>query len=506
MTIGEPASTPDNGLAARVTVAAVWMIGLRWTDRLIGLVSMAILARLLMPEDFGVVAYATLVIGLLDLLTAMSTDAELIRHPNADRAYFCAAWTMNILRGLAIAVAILVLVGPAVRFFEEPRLAVIMVALAAVPLISGFENVGMVEYRRELRFDREFKFLLGARLAGVGVSLAVAYVHRNHWSLVFGVLAQTVFRVASSYAYHPFRPSFTLARTGEIFRFSRWILLQNLAVGLNDRLPGFAIGHTADSKALAFFNIGKELADLATTELRAPMRRALYPGLARVVDAHENLTRALVETTGLMALVTLPIPLGIALVADDLVPLFLGPQWLPTIALLKPLCIGGSVAALGTNSQLAYLALNRPHLVAMQAWIRASLMLVLLVLFTPTHGVIGVAYAVASLTSATVIADYLISCHLLRMSRLRFLAAVWRPVCAAASMSAAVLLFRSAVAEGGASSAEHLSLLVGSAVLGASVYVATVLALWVLAGRGDGAERRLFALFASYVPRKSLRG
>ena len=75
---------PEKTLGRRVSVAAAWMVAFRWIDRLIGLVSIAVLARLLSPADFGIVGYAMLMFGLLELFTGISTDVELIRHKRAD--------------------------------------------------------------------------------------------------------------------------------------------------------------------------------------------------------------------------------------------------------------------------------------------------------------------------------------------------------------------------------------------------------------------------------------
>ncbi len=268
----------NDGLGRRVTTAAAWMVAFRWVDRLIGMLSVAILARLLAPEDFGIVGYAMLVIGILELFMGLATDVELIRHARVDRSYYNAAWTMNVLRGLVIATVLLALVQPAAEFFDEPRLGAIMLSFAAIPLIQGLENVGIVEFRKRLEFDREFRFLLTSRIVGTVVTIGLAFALRTYWALVAGTILRTAFRVALSYRVHPFRPRFEVARVPEIFRFSRWMMILNLAGGLGERLPGLVIGRELGSSALAYFNMGKEIASLSTTEVRAPIRRALYPG------------------------------------------------------------------------------------------------------------------------------------------------------------------------------------------------------------------------------------
>lgn len=471
------------------------MVAFRWIDRLIGLASIAVLARLLSPADFGIVGYAMLIFGLLGLFTGISTDVELIRHKHADSSYYSAAWTMNILRGLVVAVLMIALALPAAGYFREPQLVPIMLAFAAVPVIGGFENVGIVEFRKNLAFDREFVFLLTARVSGTIATIALALALRSYWALVAGNMVRTAFRVALSYGIHPFRPQFNLARAPEIFRFSRWMMLQNVALGIYEKLPGFVIGRELSSSGLAFFNAGKEIADLSATELRAPIRRALYPGFAQISDRREHLGDALVESTGMIALLTIPIPLGIALVANDLVPLFLGEQWQPIVAILQPLCIAAAITGVGTNSRLAYMALDRPHLPALAASIRVVLLLVLLEVVAPSHGVVGVAYAVAGVGSALVAVDYLLSSRILKIDVRRFLAVVWRPVTASLVMCAAVACLRAGSAPASNLQA-HAWSLAESGLVGAAVYVAGVLGLWIVTGRRDGAERRILSAVA----------
>lgn len=490
---GSPNGDRRESLGRRVTTAAAWMIAFRWIDRLVGVLSVAVLARLLSPDDFGIVGYAMLVIGFLELVSALSTDAELIRNEHADRSYFNAAWTMNCLRGLALTALMLALVQPATDFFHEPRLSAVMVPLAMIPLIQGFENVGIVEFRKQLNFDREFRFLLSARLLGAVATIGLAFALRSYWALVAGSLLRAVFRVVLSYGFHPFRPRLAFDRIPQIFRFSRWMMLQNLAQGLYDRLPGIVIGREWGTSSLAYFNVAKEMADLSASEVRAPIRRALYPGLAQIASQRARVGEVLVGSTGMLALLTIPIPLGIALVADDLVPLFLGAQWLPTVQVLQPLCVAASVAAIGTNSQLAYTALNQSHRAALAASFRALMVAVLLVLVTPSFGILGVAYAVAGSTCVTTFADYALASRLLQIDVRHLLAAIWRPVAAVLVMAAAVGLLRAGAAPAIDLSGHAWS--VGtSALLGATVYVATVWALWIIGGRRDGAERRLVAL------------
>jgi O-antigen/teichoic acid export membrane protein len=124
------------------------MVLFKLLDRGIGLVSTVVLARLLLPVDFGVVAMASSVIALAELLGSFSFDVALIQHKRARREQFDTAWTLNLLFALGCAGALALAAYPAAAFYSEPRLQPVILVLAAGTLVQGLENVGVVAFRK----------------------------------------------------------------------------------------------------------------------------------------------------------------------------------------------------------------------------------------------------------------------------------------------------------------------------------------------------------------------
>ena len=490
-------SSKAEGIGRRIAIGAGWMVALRWTDRLIGAVSIAILARLLLPEDFGLLGYAMLVIGLLDLLSTTSTESALIRERDADAGFYDAAWTMNVIRGAVIGAAILALARPAATYFRTPELEAVMFALAALPLMQGMVNVGLVEFGKQLRFDVEFKWVLLARILATIATIGMAFAWRTYWALIVGTLLRALLQIALGYWLHPFRAKWNFVRIPEIFRFSRWMMMQHLAAGLNSKVPVLIIGREWDSSVVGFFNMGREIANLANSEIRAPVRRALFAGLAQLATTPARLKPALVEATGMFALLTLPIPLGIALVAHDLVPLFLGPQWEPMVGLLQILCVASAAFAIATNSHLVFVVQNRAYLTAASEGMRLVVVVLAILVVGTSNGVEVIAYAIAVANAVNVVGDYVLSSRLLGIPIGRFGKAVWRPVVGSAAMCGAVILAGYGFAEPSDLTA-HAIALVRSVAIGVATYVGVVLALWFAAGRPEGAERRLLSVIAAY--------
>src|SRR6266545_8415346 len=303
-----------SSIGRQMAKGAGWMVMLRMADRAVGVLSLGILARLLLPEHFGMVALAGSLGGFLEILSEFSVELALIRQPGNDRRLYDSAWTVKILRGLALSV-ILVLLAPAVaRFFEEPRIEVVIYYLAAASVILSFENIGVVELRKHLAFEREFHYLFVSRCISSVTTVILAFLWRHYWVLIAGILTHKTAQVALSYVLHEYRPRLSFDGIRELFQFSKWMVVQNVLHGCNQRMPGWVIGRLAGVGAVAYYEVAAEIATLSTSELRAPIRRALYPGFAKMAADRTALHNSFFDAYALMAIIGLPLPVGLALV------------------------------------------------------------------------------------------------------------------------------------------------------------------------------------------------
>lgn len=481
------------GLAARVSAGAAWMIALRVADQLIGILSLAVLARLLLPADFGLVNYAMIALGLLELLSNFGVEVALIRDGEASRKHFDTAWTIGVIKGVTLCATLLLLAHPVAIFFDAPALETVTYAVAFYPLISGFENIGTVYFRKDLQFHRQFALVLTARSLATVITIVLAWIFRSYWALVWGTLARSTLQVALSYAMHPYRPRASLSEFRSIFDFSKWLFVQNLINGLNERLPALIVGRLGGVEALAYFNVGQEISNLATTGLRAPIRQALFPGFAKLGANRPQLSRAFKESLGVLLLVSLPIPIGIGLTASYIVRLFLGTNWMAVVPLLQMLAVFGVVSTLGTSSHLVYWTVNRPGITALLSGLRFVLLVPLAVWLVLKEGAIGAAVALAISMLVVVAVDYVIVLRVLELRLRDLVVRVWRVIVAAVVMAAAVAftLSRLSWSEDPRVLVAHLVMCV---IVGCGVYVATLTLLWIACGRCDGPERQAFDL------------
>lgn len=464
------------------------MVFFRLIERSLGLISTLILARLLVPADFGLVAMAMSVVALIELASAFSLDVPLIQHQKPGREHYDTAWTLELLLGTGCAVAMALLAYPASDFYGDDRLGPVIMVLAAGWFIQGFENVGVVNFRRTMNFRRETGFLLGKKLTGFCVTLALALVFRTYWALVIGLIAGRVAGVILSYILEPFRPRLSLAARADLMSISGWLFLNNLLYFGTTRLSHFIIGRINGAQSLGLYTIGSELAYLPQSELVAPINRALFPGFSRMQDDPAELRKGFVSVNSVIALLVFPAGVGIATVAEFMVPVLLGSNWAGAVPILQVLAIAGTAAALSSNSYSAYLATGRARVITWILVLELAVMASGMLVLSRWYGLIGIAYAELIAVTVGVIVGFAVLLRTLQLSAYELLVNLLRPAVAAAGMGFMVTFLGQRLGGAGEGLA-GLTILLLLISVGALTYLLLITALWFGAGRPRGSEQ-----------------
>jgi O-antigen/teichoic acid export membrane protein len=339
-----------------------------------------------------------------------------------------------------------------------------------------------------MRFDREFKFMLGKRMAPVLVTIPVALWLHSYWALALGQLTGTLVAVGLSYYMSSYRPRFSLEKRSELFGASKWLVINNLLAFLNGRAADFVIGRFAGPAGLGVYTISSEISTLPTTELVAPINRAAFPGYARLAHDLAKLRDSFLNVISMIALFAVPAGFGIVALADMLVPAFLGWKWLDAVPLIQILAVYGVLGALQTNISYVYLAVGRPRLITVVALMQFVLFMALLLPATWYYGATGAAWAFLGTAVLMAPVNQLLIAHQLKLSLRGYFARLWRPLVAGAAMMLALNTLKGVLQPGQATPALVVALL-ASVVCGALVYAAALYLLWRLSGRTDGAER-----------------
>ena len=369
------------------------------------------------------------------------------------------------------------------------------------PVAEGFQNIGVVAYRKDMDFRKEFAFQVGKKLIAFLVTVPLAFWWHSYWALVIGLLAGKAGGTVLSFVVHPYRPRFAMSAHVELFRFSRWLVLNNLLRILRYRMSDFIVGKISGPGPLGLFTLSYELAQLPTNELVAPINRAVYPAYARMSGNLHVLRQSYLDVVGMIALFALPAAMGIAVLAEPIVQVVLGPRWMAAVPLIQVLGVTGAINAMETNIGSVYLALGRPAILSALFGFYVALIMLLLAVFTGMWGALGAAWACLLAAVLNIPVYYTAMMKTLDLRLAEFLAVLWRPLLASAGMYA---LLAAGINQGGILWGEVpiIVLLAGGVMLGVTAYGGMIWFLWMLAGRpGSAAEavilRRFSALPAS---------
>ena len=465
-----------------------WTVGWRFATRAIGFCSTLVLVRLLTPEDFGIVSLTMGFFQTLDMVAGFGVEGAIIRIDRVDREIYDAGFTINVLRGLFTSAVLIALARPAARFFGNEHLVNVIYVLAAGWAVAAFQNIGIVEFRRRLAFDMEFKLQIIPRVLALAVTIPAAFVWNSYWALVGGIVVTRLLMVVLSYMMHPYRPWFGFAGMKHIIGYSFWEWIIGLLNTVGGRADTVIIGRLLGAAAVGVYGVGNEIASLPSSEIVSPLCRALFSGFVAERREGSDGSETLLRVLSLLAVLTFPLSVGLSLVAYPIVQLGFGTQWLDAVPLVQVLGVAAMIGLFSAVTEALFSAHAWLKTILWLSAVTTTLRLILFLILIPRYGLLGGALAVAIMGILQEVI-YLGTCmHRLNMRAWMILAGLMRPAAAAAIMAATLVMAGLGwTNRAGSGSDLGLNLALGVG-LGAVAYSVSLIGLWIAAGRPAGAE------------------
>lgn len=475
--------------------------------RVLGLASTLVLARILVPADFGLLAMASTFAAAIDSLSQLGLQDALVRRISDDRTLFATAFTLQAGRALVTSALIALCAPVASWWFGEPRLMPMLLVLGAGAIVAGLENVGIVEFRREMRFDMQFKLLAVPRLLQVATTIPLAIAMQSYWALMAGIIVAKLARTVMTYIVHPYRPALRIDGWRELAGFSFWTWMTGVVAVVWDRCDPFVVGPVAGTAQLGIYLLAFEVAILPVTELIGPATDALFAGFA---SAQKQGTASM-DRVGRVALMLLmgivPLIVTISSASGYVVAALLGPKWLqaePLIAILAWQCVFSPFSYV---CGVALVAHGRVRLNFIGNLVASAVKLAALLITVSLTNQLAVIAAVTAACVAVESAVFLLLLTRVGHLHLRRLAG------GVARITLAAGLTLIAVQQSGFAW-QHIDMPVLPALAGgcltgcavAAVYAAALYGIWLISGRPDGPELDMVKIVAErltiFVTRK----
>ena len=486
-----------NDLGKRVFISASWLVAGKWGSRFLGIISTIILARILYPDDYGVVAKGMLLVSFVEIVTVLDGERYLIAKRDADDEDFNTAWTLRLIQCFIIAIVLYVLSDVFSVFFNEDRLVEVIQVFSIAVFFTGFQNIGLEKYNKNLEFSKIFVFSISQKLIAFVVTIVLAFILENYWAMVYGTVAFRVAGVLLSYVMHPFRPRLSLIKVKAQWSFTKWMLINNIASFMKNKLDVLIVSKSFDSSATGVFSMGHQIANMPINQLIAPIYQALYSGYAKLSHDYAALAKAHLNALGAVCVIILPITFFLYMLCHDFVILLLGERWEGTVEIIRILIL--ATCALGINglSTNVLISLQLVKNSAVIDWVYVMLLVPTLIYAESFDSLVYITWG-RLLVTLFIMPFYLsIVQKELPISWIDSLSAIWKPLLSSLVMVVVLWVWQS---NAEIARPEWVPFIL-KAVVASLIYFFILYGLWSVSGKGNTGEKILFDKFSKVIKR-----
>ena len=385
----------DVTVVSRVISGSVWTLGLRVCIKGMGAVQLLILARLLVPEEFGLFAVALLTLLGFEVLTRTGIDDAIIHKRHNIESYLHTAFWIQIVRGIVLA-TLAILAAPYIAvFFNEPGLAPVVSTLALVQVLRGFRSIGVILLQRDINFRTESIYQGVGEIVRVVATLVLVWQFRSVWALVYGAIIGEASLLVLSYFVHPYRPrfTFTLDKAKELLQFGVWLFLAGIVSYLALQADSIFVGKWLCTETLGVYYMAYNIANLFFMEIARPLGKVLKPAYAILQTEPDRLRVALEKSLAILLAIFLPIAIIFIVAAQPIVSVLLGDKWEAIIPIFPILVLGGLFRGLGTIGMDFFIATGKPKIAFYVELAKAICLMIGLYPFFMLGGLEGIAWA-----------------------------------------------------------------------------------------------------------------
>ena len=385
------------GYTKEVVRGISWVTLQRGLLKVLVFVKTALLARILTPTQFGVFGIATLILGLLEIITETGINIFLVQEDRKDSIehYLNTAWIVSIIRGLILGVIIWISAPLISNFFNNPDSLSVIRLMAMVPVIRGFINPSLAGLQKNLNFRKEFWFKSGISLVEICVAITLSFLLRSSISLVWSLIVAAVAEVIASHRLLNPKPKLIFEREkwNLIIHQGKWVLSAGVLSYMTTRGPSFLVGKLLSTTALGLYDMAYNLSTLAATEISDIFNRVTFPVYVRIINDKPRCRKAFIKNVILVTALILPPTLFLFLFPKPIVDIVLGNQWLMAVSLIKLMAVFGFVATVGGAVSPLLLAAKHQNFLSHITAFQMLVLAIIIVPFIREFGAHGAGYA-----------------------------------------------------------------------------------------------------------------
>ncbi len=315
-------------LTKRVLKGSLTLLLMRLFLRSVGLVSTLILARILSPEDFGIVTLASSVVFLFDILSETGTIKYIIQKDQVTADDLNTAWSIGLLLKLVVWSIFILLIPYICVYLESQELKAPLYTISLILPISGLMNPGMYLYQKELNFGPLFKSSVIDKTISFLVAVSLAIYIKNFWAMIIAVMVSYITKTVLSFYLHSFRPKFSLDKFSEQWEFSKWMLFRGILGYIRAQFDTVMVSKSFGLSILGGYDMMKGLSAMPAQDVIVPATQPLLSSFAKIKNNTSHLAYQMRLSLFVIFLVIFPLSCFITLHHELIVKIILGDKWL----------------------------------------------------------------------------------------------------------------------------------------------------------------------------------
>lgn len=400
--------------------------------------STAALARLLSPSDFGFVAMATVVTELAALFANFGFSNLLIQRRRIGRLQVDTVFWASVLLGCLLAVAVFVLSFAAGSLFQEERVGPLLRVLCLTFVLSGLPTVAWIVLARRMQFHLDFAIQMVVVVGRTAVAIGLAWWSMGAWALVAGAVAGALLQAVLAFVIVPYKPRF---RFDASFLTTRWRTSGGYFGGgllfyANMNVDLVLIGRALGAAPLGYYQNARSLTDEIRARIAMPLQQVLFPAFSAVQHDAPMLARLVGRSGRMIAAIVVPIGVGVAALAPELVRTLYGERWLAMTPVMGMFGLSAAVRAATALATPIFNATDRVSLSFKLSLVGTALTLCTVAATSPL-GIEAVATGIAAVSLYSLL-PYGIALRLVRLSGAQIAAMLLGPMAASAVLYGAV--------------------------------------------------------------------
>lgn len=430
-------------LKAKAISGILWSGLQNWGSQAGSLLVFWLLARLLTPEAFGLVAMANIFVAFMQIFLQQGFAQSLIQRSTLEPEWIDTAFWTNLAIGLSLTLLGWGLSSWVATGFQQPQLEPILRVMSWLFAITAAGNVQQALLERAFRFKAVAGRVLAGMVTGGAIGITLALLGWGVWSLVAQQLVQELTGLVVLWWVSPWRPRcrFSWDAFRQLVQFGSPLLGFSFLNFLNSRADDLLIGYFLGAVPLGYYSIAYRIMGVMQQLLVQTTQQIALPMFSRLQADLDRFRQAFYTATQMTSLIAFPVFLGVAALAPHLIPLLFGPQWLPSVPVLQVLCLAGVFQAVSFFKSSVFIALGKP---SWSLWLSLLTVVLNLIGFS-----IAVRWGIVAVAAAFVIRGYLVFpigqwavSRLIRTPIKTYLQQFVVPLLSALIMTAAILLFQ----------------------------------------------------------------